>query len=119
MKPQSPNSVPTDVYLSFVSSLFGNRKTLFTGMVVHILSYIIVYVSTGAAFYLGLCVLFAAIFAFRLFSFWRFDLVDKRSFTRADIAGWETQYVLGAAATAGVLGIGTGYATLIVQDSFA
>jgi diguanylate cyclase (GGDEF)-like protein len=88
-------------------------------MVVHILSYVIVYLSTGAAFYLGLCVLFAAIFAFRLFSFWRFDLVDKRSFSRADIAGWETQYVVGAAATAGVLGIGTGYATLIVQDSFA
>jgi diguanylate cyclase (GGDEF)-like protein len=119
MKPQSPNAIPTDVYLSFVSSLFGNRKTLFTGMVVHILSYIIVYLSTGATFYLGLCVLFAAIFAYRLFSFWRFDLVDKRSFTRADIASWETQYVVGAAGTAGVLGIGTGYATLIVQDPLA
>lgn len=119
MKPQSPSAEPTDVYLSFVSSLFGNRSTLFTGMVVHILSYGIVYLSSGATFYLGLCVLFAVIFAYRLYSFWSFDLVDKSSFTREDIAAWELHYVLGAAATAGVLGIGTGYATLVVRDPFA
>ena len=55
MKPQSPDTVPTDVYLSFVSSLFGNRKTLFTGVFVHILTYVIVFLSTGAGIYLGLC----------------------------------------------------------------
>jgi len=119
MKSPSPNSVPTDVYLSFVSSLFGNRRTLFTGMVVHILSYVIIFVSTGAPFYLGLCVLFAVIFTFRILSFRRFDAQDKSAFTRADIARWETLYVIGAAATAGLLGVGSGYAILVVQDPLA
>jgi diguanylate cyclase (GGDEF)-like protein len=119
MKPQSPNVVPTDVYLSFVSSLFGNRKTLFTGMVVHILSYVIVFVSTGARFYLALCALFAVVFVFRILSFRRFDAADKSIFSREDIGRWETRYVIGAAATAGVLGIGSGYAILVVQDPLA
>ncbi|MDL2399333.1 putative bifunctional diguanylate cyclase/phosphodiesterase [Rhizobium mayense] len=119
MKPQSPDTVPTDVYLSFVSSLFGNRKTLFTGVFVHILSYVIVFLSTGAGIYLGLCLAFAAVFAFRMYSFRLFDAADKHAFSRADIARWETRYVLGAAGTAGLLGIGSGYAILIVQDPLA
>ncbi|TXH83948.1 MAG: EAL domain-containing protein, partial [Rhizobium sp.] len=36
-----------------------------------------------------------------------------------DIARWETRYVIGAAATASILGIGSGYAILIVQDPLA
>ncbi|MBB4566544.1 putative bifunctional diguanylate cyclase/phosphodiesterase [Rhizobium leucaenae] len=119
MKPQSPDTVPTDVYLSFVSSLFGNRKTLFTGVFVHILTYVIVFLSTGAGIYLGLCLAFAAVFAFRMHSFWQFDAANKHAFSRADIAHWETRYVLGAAGTAGILGIGSGYAILIVQDPLA
>jgi diguanylate cyclase (GGDEF)-like protein len=119
MKPQSPDTVPTDVYLSFVSSLFGNRKTLFTGVFVHILTYVIVFLSTGAGIYLGLCLAFAAVFAFRMYSFRQFDAADKHAFSRADIAHWETRYVLGAAGTAGILGIGSGYAILIVQDPLA
>jgi diguanylate cyclase (GGDEF)-like protein len=119
MKPQSPDTVPTDVYLSFVSSLFGNRKTLFTGVFVHILTYVIVFLSTGAGIYLGLCLAFAAVFALRMYSFWQFDAADKHMFSRADIAHWETRYVLGAAGTAGILGIGSGYAILIVQDPLA
>ncbi|AVA22934.1 putative bifunctional diguanylate cyclase/phosphodiesterase [Rhizobium sp. LEGMi198b] len=119
MKPQSPDTVPTDVYLSFVSSLFGNRKTLFTGVFVHILTYVIVFLSTDAGIYLGLCLAFAAVFAFRMYSFWQFDAADKHAFSRADIAHWETRYVLGAAGTAAILGIGSGYAILIVQDPLA
>ncbi|MDE1990945.1 MAG: EAL domain-containing protein [Rhizobiaceae bacterium] len=119
MKPQSSNTVPTDVYLSFVSSLFGNRKTLFTGVFVHILSFLIVYLSTGAAVYLGLCLAFAVVFTLRMYSFRQFDAADKQAFSRADIARWETRYVFGAAGTALILGIGTGYAILIVQDPLA
>lgn len=119
MKPPSPDTVPTDVYLSFVSSLFGNRKTLFTGVFVHILTYVVVFLSTHASIYLVLCLAFAAVFGLRMYSFWLFDAADKHSFKRADIARWETRYVIGAAATASILGIGSGYAILIVQDPLA
>lgn len=112
-------NVPTDVYLSFVSSLFDNRSTLFTGMVVHILTCVVVYIQTGAAFYLFLCGCFAAVFAYRIYSFKQFDLVDKASLTREEIAGWEMRYVLGGASTAAILGIGSGYAMLSFEDTFA
>ena len=75
-------NVPTDVYLSFVSSLFDNRFTLFTGMVVHILTFVTVYVQTGASFYLFLCACFVAVFSFRLNSFFVFDREDKSKLTR-------------------------------------
>ncbi|MFN3636527.1 MAG: PAS-domain containing protein [Rhizobium rhizophilum] len=112
-------TVPTDVYLSFVSSLFGNRFTLFTGMFVHILTFITVFVQTGAAFYLLLCGCFVLIFAFRLHSFFVFDREDKATLSRAQIAAWERRYVLGGASTMAILGIGSGYAMLAFQDTFA
>jgi len=112
-------NVPTDVYLSFVSSLFDNRFTLFTGMVVHILTFVTVYVQTGASFYLALCGCFVLIFAFRLHSFFLFDREDKASLTREQIAAWERRYVLGGASTMAILGIGSGYAMLAFKDTFA
>lgn len=112
-------NVPTDVYLSFVSSLFDNRFTLFTGMVVHILTFFTVYVQTGAAFYLVLCGCFVLVFSFRLRSFYLFDREDKPSLSRAQIAAWERRYVLGGASTMAILGIGSGYAMLAFQDTFA
>ncbi len=111
--------VPTDVYLSFVSSLFDNRFTLFTGMVVHILTFVTVFVQTGASFYLLLCACFVLVFAFRLHSFFLFDREDKKSLTRERIAAWERRYVLGGASTTAILGIGSGYAMLAFQDTFA
>ena len=80
------HNVPTDVYLSFVSSLFDNRFTLFTGMVVHILTFVTVYVQTGASFYLLLCACFVLVFSFRLHSFFMFDREDKTKLTREQIA---------------------------------
>jgi diguanylate cyclase (GGDEF)-like protein len=112
-------NVPTDVYLSFVSSLFDNRFTLFTGMIVHILTFVTVYVQTGASFYLALCGCFVLVFAFRLHSFFLFDREDKSSLTREQIAAWERHYVLGGASTMAILGIGSGYAMLAFEDTFA
>ncbi|MGC4408579.1 EAL domain-containing protein [Rhizobium rosettiformans] len=112
-------NVPTDVYLSFVSSLFDNRFTLFTGMVVHILTFVTVYVQTGASFYLFLCACFVAVFSFRLHSFFVFDREDKAKLTRQQIAAWERRYVIGGASTAAILGIGSGYAMLAFEDTFA
>lgn len=112
-------NVPTDVYLSFVSSLFDNRSTLFTGMIVHMLTFVTVYVQTDASFYLALCGCLVLVFAFRLHSFFLFDREDKAALTREQIAAWERRYVLGGASTMAVLGIGSGYAMLAFEDTFA
>lgn len=119
MKPQDPNGVPTDVYLSFVSSLFGNRKTLVTGMVVQILTYAAVFSKSGSHFYLYLTAVFIFVCAFRLYWFHRFDMADKAAMTRDDIALWERRYLYGGVSTTTLLGIGSGFAILVLQDMFA
>lgn len=119
MKPQDPNGVPTDVYLSFVSSLFGNRKTLFTGMIVQILTFAAVYSKSGAAFYLYLSGIFILGCIYRIYWFQRFDRADKAAMSRADIAMWERRYLYGGVFTTTLLGVGSGFAVLVLQDFFA
>ncbi|MDI7860467.1 EAL domain-containing protein [Rhizobiaceae bacterium n13] len=119
MKAERQNAVPTDVYLSFVSSLFGNRKTLFTGMVIHILTYLAVYAKSGATFYIYLTAVFVLICAYRIYWFHRFDEADKSNLTRSEIAEWELLYLYGGVATTTVLGVGSGYAILMLRDPFA
>lgn len=119
MKIQSPNAVPTEVYLSFVSSLFGNRQTLFTGMVVHIITYAAVYTKTADPFYVGLTAFFVAVCIFRIYWFQKFDATGKDLLTRGDIANWETRYLFGGVTTTAILGIGSAYSIVFAQDQFA
>ncbi|TCL69628.1 EAL domain-containing protein [Rhizobium sp. BK251] len=119
MKPPSQDTVPTDVYLSFVSSLFGNRKTLFTGMMVHIVTYVAVFAKSGSEFYIYLTAVFAAICLYRIYWFHRFDLASKEAMDHEEIARWERRYLYGGVATTSILGIGSGYAILVLQDPFA
>ena len=119
MKTHHPSDVPTDVLLSFVSSLFGNRKTLFTGMVVHILTYAAVYAKSTDPFYIYLTAVFVAVCAFRIYWFHRFDAEDKPNLDHAQIARWEVIYLYGGVATTTILGIGSGYAIFVLRDFFA
>lgn len=119
MKAQDAATLPTDVYLSFVSSLFGNRGTLWTGVVVHVAWCLLVYHYTGSRFYALLALSFAAVFFYRIYWFRRFDQADKSALSREEIAGWERHYLGGATMAALLLGIASGYALLVVQDSFA
>lgn len=119
MKAQSTKAVPTDVYLSFVSSLFGNRQTLFTGMLVHVLTYVAVYQKSGSVFYLWLIAVFSLICLFRIYWFLRFDQIDKAALRREEIGDWERIYLYGGVATTTVLGVGSSYAIAVIQDPFA
>nr|CAD6408102.1 phosphodiesterase [Rhizobium sp. Q54] len=117
MKAEEATTLPTDVYLSFVSSLFGNRGTLFTGMIVHLLSCVLIYRYSGSPFYLWLAIAFVSVFAYRLYWFHRFDQVDKDTLSGKEIRSWEISYVYGAAATALLLGIASGYAIMVLRDT--
>ena len=118
MRAQDATTLPTDVYLSFVTSLFGNRGTLITGVVVHVVWCAIVYSYTKSNFYLYAAAGFPLVFAYRYFDFLKFDKVDKTTLTRKEIAGWERRYVLGAAMTALLLGTTSGHGMLVLKDSF-
>ncbi len=118
MKAHGTKAVPTDVYLSFVSSLFGNRRTLFTGMLVHILTYLVVYHKTKDLVFVMLAIAFVVVFANRLLLFARFSKAEKSTWSLEDIRHWEARYVLGGASTAAILGIGCGYSILEFEDTF-
>jgi len=119
MMARNANSVPTDVYLSFISSLFGNRQTLFTGMVVHIVVYLTVYAKTGSVFYLYLTAVFVAVCVYRIYWFMQFDRAEKVNLDYQQIAVWERIYLYGGVSTTTILGIGSGYAIYMLQDPFA
>lgn len=119
MKETEAKVLQTDVYLSFVSSLFGNRGTLATGMIVHVMWCFLVFSDTGSVFYLGMAACFVAVFLYRITGFWQFDRLDKQSLSREQIASIERGYVVGAAMTALLLGIASGYALLVLQSTFA
>ncbi len=119
MKQIEARTLPTEVYLSFVASLFGNRGTLLTGVVIHAFSCLLTFVHAGANFYLGLLAGFLLVFSYRFYWFRRFDKVNEAALTHAEIEGWEIRYVYGAASAALLLGLGSGYAIAVLQDMFA
>jgi diguanylate cyclase (GGDEF)-like protein/PAS domain S-box-containing protein len=118
MKEMEAKTVSTDVYLSFVTSLFGNRGTLWTGVVVHVWWCLVVFHYSGAPFYLLFACCFVAVFVYRMFWFRQFDRTDKSSLSHDGIANWERQYVIGAFMAALLLGIASGYALLVLQNPF-
>jgi diguanylate cyclase (GGDEF)-like protein len=119
MKDLEAKTLPTELYLPFVESLFKNRGTLWTGMVVHILSCAIIFATTGSRFYLLMIAVFITVFGYRIYWFRRFSLIDHSQLSKSEIEAWESRYVHGAAATAFVLGIGSAYAVLVLKDMLA
>ncbi|MEX2742782.1 putative bifunctional diguanylate cyclase/phosphodiesterase [Rhizobium mongolense] len=119
MKPHNPNRVPIDVYLSFVSSLSGNRMTLLAGVIVHVATFLAVAAKTQSFIYVLLSAAALLVFCLRMLTFRRFDRVEKEKLSRAGIERWERVLVAGAACTTAILGIGSGYAIFVVHDSFA
>ncbi|TCV66376.1 diguanylate cyclase/phosphodiesterase [Neorhizobium sp. R1-B] len=108
----------TDVFLSFVASLFGNRGTLWTGVIVHVLWCLFVFYFNGSELFLLFAGCFVAVFTYRMYWFYRFDQVDKQTLKHDEIVSWERQYVIGAFLTALLLGLASGYALLVLQDPF-
>ena len=119
MKDKGQNGLPADVYLSFVSSLYGNRQTLFVGMISHVITFSFVYAKTSDPFFLACCVLVFSVWSLRALGMRRFDRVDKAGLDMDGIRLWENRYNLGAVGTTLVLGSACGYSLLVSRDSFA
>ncbi|WP_183804845.1 EAL domain-containing protein [Mycoplana azooxidifex] len=119
MKDRGQSTLPTDVYLSFVSSLYGNRQTLFVGMISHVVTFAFVYAKTADSFFLACAGAIILIWSLRASGMRRFDLVDQSKLDNDGIRYWENWYNTGAVGTTLVLGTASGYSLLISRDSFA
>nr|WP_298102850.1 EAL domain-containing protein [uncultured Shinella sp.] len=119
MKDKGQNTLPADVYLSFVSSLYGNRQTLFVGMISHVITFSFVYAKTADPFFLVWSGLVIAIWSTRAVGMRHFDRVDQAALDMDGIRYWENWYNLGAVGTTLALGTACGYSLLFSRDSFA
>lgn len=119
MKDKGHNTLPADVYLSFVSSLYGNRQTLFVGMISHVITFSFVYAKTGDPFFLVWSTLVVLVWLLRAQGMRRFDRADKTALQMDGIRYWENWYNLGAVGTTLALGTASCYSLVVSRDSFA
>ncbi|MDA4847187.1 putative bifunctional diguanylate cyclase/phosphodiesterase [Hoeflea poritis] len=111
--------IPTDVYLSFVRSLYGNRMTLRAGMISHVLTCGLIYFKVQDPVYLAFGGIIFALWFIRAMSMRWFDKVEFADTDRDLISKWEWRYIAGSGLVTLTLGLMNGYAFLVSQDTFA
>lgn len=111
--------IPADVRLSFLRALYGNRTTLWFGLLAHIVACVVIYVKTEDWRYLVFAGVFAIIAVGRIFDMHKFDQAKQQPLSHADLDRWETRYLVGASAVCLTLGMLCFFSSFVLRDSFA
>lgn len=111
--------LPTDIYLSFVSSLYHNRGMLVIGMLLHVATFLLVFLKTSDAFYLACIVAILFLWVLRNLDMMRFNRSDLSDADDAAVRRWENRYIAGGVAVALTCGAACAYAIAVTRDSFA
>lgn len=119
MHSANSTAIADDVRLSFVSSLYEKRGTLFAGMIAHVVAATAIYLRLDDPYYLFCAFALFGIWAARMLDMQAFDRCNKETFILSDTLHWERRYVAGPVAGALVLGIMSAYAMVISRDPFA
>lgn len=119
MKSSEQSALPTDVYLSFVSSLYDYRQTLLIGMLSHVVTFLLVFTKTSDPFFLGSTIAIVLIWFVRSIDMRRFDREDVALLDFEGIRRWENRYNAGGVCATITLGTACGYAILVTRDPFA
>ncbi len=100
-------------------SLYGNRATLWFGMLAHVVACAVIYLKTGNNAFVVFAAVFTLIALARLFDMSRFDRVLRSDPSHFEISQWEFRYLFGASAVSTTLGALCFYSTYVIKDSFA
>ncbi len=119
MKSNEQSALPTDVYLSFVSSLYDYRQTLLIGMLSHVVTFLLVFAKTSDPFFIGCTIAIVLIWFVRGIDMRRFDRENLAILDFEGIRRWENRYNAGGVCATLTLGIACGYAILVSRDPFA
>lgn len=111
--------IPADVRLSFLRALYGNRTTLWFGLLAHVVACVVIYVKTEDWRYLVFAGVFAIIAVGRIFDMHKFDQAKQQPLSHADLDRWETRYLVGASAVCLTLGMLCFFSSFVLRDSFA
>ncbi|MDF1776952.1 MAG: EAL domain-containing protein [Rhizobiaceae bacterium] len=119
MGDKARGQIPTDVYLSFVRSLYGNRMTLGAGMIAHMVICFLIFFKIMDPAYLVFGGVIFALWLVRVLLMNMFDKVEFSSDDRETIAHWEWRYIASTGLVTLTLGVMTGYAFLVSGDTFS
>lgn len=119
MKSDEQSALPTEVYLSFVSSLYKSRQMLLIGMLSHAVTFLLTFAKTGDFFYFGCAVAIVLIWVVRSIGMRQFDRENLAALDVKGIRRWEFRYNVGAVCATTTLGLACGYSILISRDPFA
>lgn len=111
--------IPADVRLSFLRALYGNRTTLWFGLLAHVVACVVIYVKTADWRYLMFAGVFAVVAVGRIFDMHKFDQAKQQQLSHADLDRWETRYLIGASAVCLTLGTLCFFSSFVPRDSFA
>ncbi|KAB2733501.1 putative bifunctional diguanylate cyclase/phosphodiesterase [Brucella intermedia] len=111
--------IPADVRLSFLRALYGNRTTLWFGLLAHVVACVVIYVKTDDWRYLMFAGVFAIVAVGRIFDMHKFDQARQQPLSHADLDRWETRYLIGASAVCLTLGMLCFFSSFVLRDSFA
>nr|WP_313013365.1 EAL domain-containing protein [Brucella intermedia] len=111
--------IPADVRLSFLRALYGNRTTLWFGLLAHVVACVVIYVKTDDWRYLMFAGVFAIVAVGRIFVMHKFDQARQQPLSHADLDRWETRYLIGASAVCLTLGMLCFFSSFVLRDSFA
>jgi len=111
--------IPADVRLSFLRALYGNRTTLWFGLLAHVVACVVIYVKTADWRYLMFAGVFAVVAVGRIFDMHKFDQAKQQQLSHADLDRWETRYLIGASAVCLTLGMLCFFSSFVLRDSFA
>ncbi|OYR21753.1 putative bifunctional diguanylate cyclase/phosphodiesterase [Brucella thiophenivorans] len=111
--------IPADVRLSFLRSLYGNRTTLWFGLLAHVVACVVIYVKTADWRFLGFAGLFTIVAFGRIYDMHKFDQAKLGNLSHADLDKWEARYLVGASLVCLTLGMLCFFSSYVLRDSFA
>jgi diguanylate cyclase (GGDEF)-like protein len=111
--------LPIEVRREMVDSLFGKRQVLVMGLVAHAVSSVVAWAATHDRAYLAFVPYFAAIVAYRMFSFHEYFRSRQDIDSHESLDGWEQNYISGVSGVALGIGVFTAYAIFMHPDTIA
>nr|WP_312472231.1 EAL domain-containing protein [Brucella sp.] len=111
--------IPADVRLSFLRALYGNRTTLWFGLLAHVVACVVIYVKTADWRFLGFAGFFTVVAFGRLYDMHKFDEAKLGTLSHADLDKWEARYLVGASLVCATLGMLCFFSSYVLRDSFA
>lgn len=118
MQTRVKGDIPNDIHMSLVTSLFGNRRTLFISQSLQVLCYFLVYAQSEISFYLYLSLTFLAVMLLRAATFAYFHLRLGGQLAPEQVSTWERLYIVGAVTSTALMGIAAAHAIYVARVPF-